>query len=502
MGKMKTDTKKIAKVIGNIIVFVFIFLFVFSNIFSRTIGDLDEIWNYNFAKNISNGLIPYKDFNMIQTPLLSMICALFLKIICDKLIVMRVLAVIMQTVIFYLGYHILKKYSKNDGFSLIIIIALLIIFRDIFSIDYNYGVLLIALICLIIELRHLNKVPDYFKVDFKYNILIGILVGVAVLFKHTTGIILCLGVIGYKIFEIRSKDDFKSFIKIALIRLLGTIVPITIFILYLILTKSFMDFISYCILGVRHFTNAISYSNLFGIKYVKVLAIIIPISMLILFILQIVKNNKMANILFGYSLASFAVAFPISDKIHFMIGSYICLIGIGIFLIQLVDNSLETEKDKKIKLAILTFTSIFLLLFVGYKSIIKIEEDYIKKPKETQLNHFEGIVRNDSLRELIFEIDDYILEQEKNGNKVLILDADAAIYFIPLDKYNKNYDMFLIGNLGKSGEDGIIEEMKDSHDYYLVKLTQVNWQTPMKARDYVINNKEVAEEKSIFYVFK
>ena len=224
--------------------------------------------------------------------------------------------------------------------------------------------------------------------------------------------------------------------------------------------------------------------------------------MLILFILQIVKNNKMANIFFGYSLASFAVAFPISDKIHFMIGSYICLIGIGIFLIQLVDNSLETEKDKKIKLAILTFTSIFLLLFVGYKSIIKIEEDYIKKPKETQLNHFEGIVRNDSLRELIFEIDDYILEQEKNGNKVLILDADAAIYFIPLDKYNKNYDMFLIGNLGKSGEDGIIEEMKDSHDYYLVKLTQVNWQTPMKARDYVINNKEVAEEKSIFYVFK
>lgn len=39
----------------------------------RELKDLDEIWNFNFARNIANGLIPYNDFNMLQTPLLSFI---------------------------------------------------------------------------------------------------------------------------------------------------------------------------------------------------------------------------------------------------------------------------------------------------------------------------------------------------------------------------------------------------------------------------------------------
>ena len=34
-----------------------------------------------------------------------------------------------------------------------------------------------------------------------------------------------------------------------------------------------------------------------------------------------------------------------------------------------------------------------------------------------------------------------------------ILDATAALYMIPIDRYNKNYDMFNIGNLGFKGEE-------------------------------------------------
>ena len=30
---------------------------------------MDEIWNFVNSRNISNGLIPYKDFNLITTPL-------------------------------------------------------------------------------------------------------------------------------------------------------------------------------------------------------------------------------------------------------------------------------------------------------------------------------------------------------------------------------------------------------------------------------------------------
>ena len=53
----------------------------------------------------------------------------------------------------------------------------------------------------------------------------------------------------------------------------------------------------------------------------------------------------------------------------------------------------------------------------------------------------------------IKEIEEYIDLSEK---KVYILDATAALYMIPIDRYNKNYDLFLIGNLGKDGEEGQI----------------------------------------------
>ena len=49
----------------------------------------------------------------------------------------------------------------------------------------------------------------------------------------------------------------------------------------------------------------------------------------------------------------------------------------------------------------------------------------------------------------IQKIDQFIIECEKNDKTVYILDATAAIFMIPIDKYNKDYDMFLKGNLGR-----------------------------------------------------
>lgn len=63
----------------------------------RELKDLDEIWNFNFANNIANGLIPYKDFNMVTMPFLPMIISVFLKIFGQEVIVMRVICVLMIT---------------------------------------------------------------------------------------------------------------------------------------------------------------------------------------------------------------------------------------------------------------------------------------------------------------------------------------------------------------------------------------------------------------------
>ena len=503
MDKMNTNAKKKMEIIENFVVFVFIFLFCFSIIFSNSIGDLDELWNYNFARNVADGLVPYKDFNMVQTPLLPFICAIFLKVIGNKLLVMRILAVIMQTVIYYLAYYFLRKYSKDVPLSVFSVIALMTICKDIFTIDYNYAVMLVGLIAMIIELNHFKAKEEQFDIGFKYNFLLGILLGLAILFKHTTGIILCIGALGYKVFEVRSKENIKSFFKMLGIRLLGIMVPILVFILYLLITKSFGSFIDYAILGVKHFTNTISYKSLFDIKIVKMFAILVPIVIVCLFIIQFIKDLKWVNILFGYSLATFACTFPISDKIHFMIGSFISIISGILLLILMINYFITTDKIKKIKLTILTFFAIFLVLTTGYKSIQVINKDFIMKEKETELNHLEGIIRNDGLRGRIKYIDEYILSKEAEGKKVLILDAEACIYYIPLNRYNKNYDMFLIGNLGNNGEDKLIEEIKSSENtLFLIKEDNVNWQTPHKVRNYVIKNRTLVDKKSIFYVYE
>ena len=52
--------KKIKEIKSDILIIAIIFLVVFSIIIIKPISDLDEIWNYNTARAISEGLIPYK----------------------------------------------------------------------------------------------------------------------------------------------------------------------------------------------------------------------------------------------------------------------------------------------------------------------------------------------------------------------------------------------------------------------------------------------------------
>ena len=76
MGGKRKDIQKMKK---NILLFAFIFLSVLSIIIIKPISDLDELWNYNTARAVSEGLIPYKDISMITTPLLPIITSVFLK---------------------------------------------------------------------------------------------------------------------------------------------------------------------------------------------------------------------------------------------------------------------------------------------------------------------------------------------------------------------------------------------------------------------------------------
>lgn len=147
----------------NALIIAFIFLAVFSMIIIKPINDLDEIWNYNTARAISEGLIPYKDISMITTPVLPMITAIFLKLIANEVIISRILATIIWTGILFTIYKILKNLIKEENTCLIATSLIGILCRNIYCIDYNIVVLLIALIILYKELKNIKSTSKYEK---------------------------------------------------------------------------------------------------------------------------------------------------------------------------------------------------------------------------------------------------------------------------------------------------------------------------------------------------
>lgn len=150
----------------NILLIVFIFIVIFSIIAIKPINDLDEIWNYNTARAVAEGLIPYKDISMITTPLLPIITAGFLKLVANEIIISRILAAIIWTGILFTIYKILKNLIKEENTCLIFTALIGILCRNIYCIDYNIATLFIALIILYQELKNINNKEVNYKYEF------------------------------------------------------------------------------------------------------------------------------------------------------------------------------------------------------------------------------------------------------------------------------------------------------------------------------------------------
>ena len=128
-------------VLNKVSVIVFAFVFLVINIVlqvTRPISNLDEIWNYNLANQMLNGLIPYKDISMIITPASSFFMAIGLKLVANSLLVYRVIAGFFITALLIISYKILEKLTKNKLFSLLAVFIIELIFYDFFTYDYNF----------------------------------------------------------------------------------------------------------------------------------------------------------------------------------------------------------------------------------------------------------------------------------------------------------------------------------------------------------------------------
>ncbi len=491
----------------NILFFVAILIIVSSIILPKPLNDLDEVWNYSFAKNVADNLVPYRDFNMVPTPLLPFICGIFLRILGNELIVMRLLAILLSSFIFFISYLILKKLKVNSFYSALCPFIIFLLLNDYICIDYNFAVLCTLLLIIYIELCHFEKNNNYFEHSKWFYFGIGILSGTCILFKQTTGIFISLVTIFSPVLLLHG-NEFKKYLKTSLYKILGIAIPIVILFIYLLLNNALYDFIDYTILGIKTFTNSIPYTSLIESSNIAIqlLSIFMPIFILVIGIyLWIKKERKLFNF-YCYGIASLVVAFPISDNIHFLIGIFPFMILFSYFSFVIIKFILLKLKNKKIYYFIKEMSQCTILIFLLYyfiNSFTPIATYITDTSKLHNIEHYKLIPISESLLNKINTIDEYILSQ---SNKVYILDAEASIYMISINKYNKDFDLFNKGNLGSKGEDGIIEEIKsfEPNTKLLIRNNSYskNWQTPMNVINYIENNLTKIDEISIFDVYE
>lgn len=485
-----------------------LFLFIAGIILIKPIENLDELWNYNFARNITDGLIPYLDFNMLQTPLLPMITSLFLHVLGNELWVTRILAIFLATGITWQFFQILQKGTEKTYLSWLITFIFVWGMKEYFCLDYNFAILFLVLTMIRMEWSILGKTQK----TKKWHFFLGILAGITVGMKQSTGILIAgvtLLIPLTKILSFSSEGETKKeIVKQLGLRFLGLSIPIVLVISYIAIQGAFYDFIDYCFLGIKTFANKISYLTLwkeYGVLG-KLLMAIVPLGLLVGIFMGILKKKNIFSgttekigmlILSLYGIAEFSVAYPISDQIHFQIGATIGILAVVLLIVQLsvkvvskYQNMETFQKGQRFLSFFLEAVALLITLLFLYKGMSGVI-NYIQMAGEyTNLSHFSGIPIAEGLENRVEKINKWILEQKAEGKEVSILDAEAALYHIPFNCYQKDYDMFLKGNLGGEGEEGQIQKLQETKNrMILIRKEGVprNWQNPEEVRKYIQN---------------
>lgn len=375
------------------LIIIFIITLFFNLICNNPVHD--EIWNYGFAYNIANGLIPYKDFNMVITPLFPIMGALFLTLFKNNLIIYYLFNSTICTIILYY----MKKINHKSYYIPYAIF--------LFYSSPNYNILCMLLLYVLITLEN-KKINDY---------LIGIILGLIFITKQNIGIYLFIPTLFIK--------NIKKILK----RTLGYIIPITILLIYLIINNCLYEFIDYTFLGISNFAN----KNINSYN-----------SCLIIIIIDIIyltyKYLKTKDINFLYILTFQGVSFPIIDPYHVIIP----------FIPTLLYFLKEINLNKKI--IIYTFT-IFITTIFSYNLYLFTTDNYTY-PNNTTVYKYKKL--NNQAVNSINQIKEYIL---KIDGEIFIIDMYAYLIKLEMNIPINKFDLLNDGNMGKNGEEKIINEI-------------------------------------------
>lgn len=442
MNLLKKNYKKIL-----FFVFFFVFFFILNYICNYQNMKNDTMWNYSFSHAIRIGEIPYKDFNIISTPLFSFIMSIGLFIYDDMIVFL-----LEHTILIVLLFSLFIKEHGNKGWIMLPMLTLP--FFSQLNGTYNFFAFLLVIIILMLEKR--NK-SDY---------IIGLLLGLLIITKQTIGLSVLL-------FSLIGTFNIRRIIK----RFSIAMIPCLLLFIYLLITNSFNQFIDLCFLGMFDFGTKNQYI---------ILPVVIMVILALIFILfNIIRNPK--NKYLYYALACVSFTIPIFDYTHSFL-----------FLSVLVFIFIDKIKLDGKYIRNVSFIFVFLIAFL-YLLIVPNKFNNITLLNQKNLNYF--IITKEE-KESIIEI----LDKYKKYDNAYIIDDASIIFDLAANKKITYYDVLLKGNYGYKGTNKMINKVKNTHNtYYFVnmhrKVNTSSDQFDTDIVDYIIKNSKKVDEIQSFNIY-
>jgi len=257
-----------------LLIFISIFLLIFCINYFVIPVSTDEIWTYGFSRNIADGLLPYRDYNMVIFPFQSFFNAFFMLIFGNSLLSWHLVNAFLYSIVLYL---VIDKIGFKKGLFLILV---MISFEV-----YFYNIFLCMCLVLILLLNDS-------KIKLK-DLYIGLLVGAMMMTKANVGAFIFL------VFFLTSKNKLNAF-------LYSAIIPF-ITLCYLLISNTFYDFFDQTILGIGNFKNVNSRHDT-GCYFL--------VGLTIIYIIYKIIKTKDKN--YYYFLAFMMICYPICDYNHFV----------------------------------------------------------------------------------------------------------------------------------------------------------------------------------------
>lgn len=483
----------------NIIIFCMSFvLFLIINVIDiNSALNYDNIWNFHMMQKVFLGYIPYKEINVIITPLFHFLGSVFLNIFGNNFFAFYIYGAIILAVIATLSYILLKKITIHKEFILVGMSGLLLILQYIHIPNYNGLIIIFPLILTLLEFKRDKLLAENKNKTKKIDYIIGCVMGLCFLTKQTVGGVFCLAYFIYLI--IYDKTRFKVIdIKSLLRKISGALLIVFPFLAYLIYTNSFIDFLDLCFGGIIDFGQKNSTGSFLGWQTIITLGV-----SSFSFMLFYHKREEIKLLLLGiFSLASVALIMPLANEFHIYTSIIITIITITYILDLIYKNSIST-KFKKCFLTISYIIGVLGLMFLIINSDKNIEE--IEKIEIAEipvgLETYKGCIEEEELYDEILNVNKYIKQKENEGYNVFILSPSASLYMIPSGKNNYKFDLILQGNLGFRGEERLVEEIKKIENPLFLKQEELIFQESVIIDEFIKNNYDLIDEIENFKVY-